>query len=116
MIIQAAPSKLLFLCHFPSLPNHSSTPYPTLPLLWFLHPHSVDYTIGGYQRKGELDFDLLAKLVMVLARGPAAVAETPLKEGTGGAFSFRRKQQCSNSLAHHFNFCMCRPQESDPAQ
>ncbi len=34
---------------------------------------SADYTIGGYQRKGDIDFDLLAKLVMVLARGPDAV-------------------------------------------
>ena len=53
------------------------------PVLTLHSDRSVDLTIGGYQRKGELDYDLLAKLVMVLTRGPAAVTETPPKEGAG---------------------------------
>ena len=52
---------------------------------------SVDYTIGGYQRKGELDYDLLAKLIMVLTRGPSAVTEAPPKEGAGASHTIMCK-------------------------
>ena len=30
---------------------------------------NYSYYIGGYPRKGEIDYDLLTKLIMVLARG-----------------------------------------------
>uniref|UniRef100_A0A7S3M923 RNA helicase n=1 Tax=Spumella elongata TaxID=89044 RepID=A0A7S3M923_9STRA len=49
--------------------------------------NSADYTIGGYQRKGDIDFDLLAKLVMVLARGPDCVSQNDaiVRESKQGA-------------------------------